>query len=59
VAADDQVLRRSDNAPAIALLRAATAGFSQAANWRIHGSALLSADGSSRRSATKARPAWA
>jgi signal transduction histidine kinase len=45
VAADGQVLRRSDNAPATSLQRAATAGFSKTADWRIHGSALPSADG--------------
>jgi signal transduction histidine kinase len=49
VAANGQVLRRSDNAPAIALLRAATAGFSHTSDWRIHGSALPSADGGSGR----------
>lgn len=49
VAADGQVLRRSDNAPDIALLRAATAGFSQNEDWRIHGSALPSVDGSNGR----------
>jgi signal transduction histidine kinase len=45
VAVDGQVLRRSDNAPATSLQRAATAGFSKTADWRIHGSALPSADG--------------
>ncbi len=45
VAVDGQVLRRSDNAPALPLQRAATAGFSETADWRIHGSALLGADG--------------
>ena len=49
VAADGQVLRRSHNAPAIALWRAPTAGFSETSDWRIHGSALPSADGGSSR----------
>jgi signal transduction histidine kinase len=49
VAADGRVLRRSDNAPAIALLRAATAGLSKTADWRVYGSALPSADGSDGR----------
>jgi signal transduction histidine kinase len=49
VGGDGQVLRRSDNAPATALMRAATAGFSKTPNWRVHGSALPSADGSNGR----------
>jgi signal transduction histidine kinase len=49
VAADGRVLRRSDNAPAASLLRAATAGFSKTADWRVHGSALPSAEGSDAR----------
>jgi signal transduction histidine kinase len=47
VAADGLVLRRSSNAPATSLQSAATAGFSKSADWRIHGSALPSADGRS------------
>ena len=49
VAADGQVLRRSDNAPTLPLQRAATAGFIDTADWRIHGSALPSADGGNGR----------
>ncbi len=49
VAADGLVLRRSSNAPATSLQRAATAGFSKTADWRIHGSALPSADGNNGR----------
>ncbi len=49
VAGDGQVLRRSDNAPATALSRAATAGFSKTPDWRVHGSALPSVDGSNGR----------
>jgi signal transduction histidine kinase len=45
VAADGAVLRRSSNAPASALLRAGTPGFSEAGNWRVFGSSLISADG--------------
>jgi signal transduction histidine kinase len=45
VASDGQVLRRSANAPAVALQHAATAGFSQTADWRVHGSALPGANG--------------
>lgn len=49
VAADGLVLRRSSNAPPTSLQRAATAGFSTTADWRVHGSALPSADGSNGR----------
>ena len=56
VAADGQVLRRSGNAPAVALLRAATAGFSKTGEWRVHGSALPSADGNDGRMLYVAHP---
>jgi signal transduction histidine kinase len=49
VAADGRVLRRSDNAPPGVLLRAATAGFSKTADWRVFGNALPSADGNGGR----------
>ena len=49
VAADGAVLRRSSNAPASALLHAGTPGFSEAGNWRVFGSSLISADGSNGR----------
>jgi signal transduction histidine kinase len=39
VGADGAVLRRSANAPLLALQRAPTAGFSNTADWRVHGSA--------------------
>jgi signal transduction histidine kinase len=41
VAADGSVLRRSANAPVDALRHTATAGFSSAAGWRVHGSAQV------------------
>jgi signal transduction histidine kinase len=56
VAADGQVLRRSTNAPPSALLRAATAGFSKTVDWRVHGSALPSADGNDGRMLYVAHP---
>jgi signal transduction histidine kinase len=40
VGADGAVLRRSANAPAEALLRPGTAGFSRNAAWRVHASAI-------------------
>jgi signal transduction histidine kinase len=47
VAGDGRVLRRSENAPGLPLQRVATAGFSQTADWRVHGSAVPGANGAS------------
>jgi signal transduction histidine kinase len=42
---DGQVLRRTANAPAAALVRAGSAGFSEVAAWRVHASAMPAVNG--------------
>jgi signal transduction histidine kinase len=49
VAADGAVLRRSANAPASALWRSGTPGFSESGSWRVFGSSLASAGGTNGR----------